>query len=136
MNLCDFWRIRTPHKKHYRFHQKQVSGFVQRRLDYFSVSSLLQGFIKKTNVFASFFTDLSPNFFSFEKVNDFVNGRGLWKSFISHRKYIESMKKHISEALCLLDNLLLTYELQDMNIWNMRFENSQKNMQKLQLKFE
>ena len=69
LNLCDIWRIRNLLKKYYTFHQSQASGFIQRRLDYFFVSNTLQDFVKKTDVFASFSTDHSPIFFSFEKGN-------------------------------------------------------------------
>ena len=34
-NLTDIWRIRNPKAKQYTFRQKHVSGFLQRRLDYF-----------------------------------------------------------------------------------------------------
>ena len=101
----------NPPKKCYTFHRNQVSGFVQRRLDHFFVSNILQDFVKKTDVFASFATDLSTIFFSFGKGNDSLRGRGLWKfnnSLISDRKYIESMKKHICKTLCLLDNQHIT----------------------------
>ena len=70
----------------------------------FFVSNTLRDLVKKTDVFASFSTD---QFFSFEKGNGSLRGRGLWKfnkSLISDSKYIESMKKHICETLCLLDN--------------------------------
>ena len=46
-------------------------------------------------------------FGAFEKGNDSVRERGLWKFnkfLISDSKYIESMEKHICETLCLLDN--------------------------------
>ena len=64
--------------------------------------------LSRKHVFASFFTDHSPIFFSFEKGNYFVHGRGLWKSLISDPKYIESMKKHIYETLYSSDNQHIT----------------------------
>ena len=82
---------------------KKVSGFVQRRLDYyyFFISNTLQDLVRKTDVFAPFSTDHSPVSFSFGKGNDYVRGKGLWKfykSLISNSKYIESTKKHICET--------------------------------------
>ena len=74
LNLCDIWRIRNPLNKRYTFHQNQVSGFIQRRLNYFFISNTLQDFVKKIDVFASFPTDHSPIFFSFEKENGSVRG--------------------------------------------------------------
>ena len=41
------------------------------------------------------------------------------------------MKKHICETVCLLDNEQITDEHRNGNIWNMRLETSQKNMQKI-----
>ena len=79
LNLYDIWRIRKPPKKHYTFHQNQASGFIQRWLDYFIISNTVQDFVQKTDVFASFSTDHSSIFFSFEKQNDSAHLRGLWK---------------------------------------------------------
>ena len=64
------------------------------------------------------FVHLSPLtihqlFFSFEKGNDSVRERGIWKfnkSLISESKYIESIKKHICDTLCLLGNQHITDE--------------------------
>ena len=41
LNLCDIWRIQNLSEKRYTFHQNQVSGFIQRKLDYFFVSNTL-----------------------------------------------------------------------------------------------
>ena len=90
-----FGEYETLKEKRYTFHLNQVFGFIQRRLDYFFVSNRLQDFVKKTNVFASFSTDHSPVFFSFEKGNGSVCGRGLWKfnkCLISDSEYIKSFK--------------------------------------------
>ena len=40
-NLCDIWRIRNPKAKRFTFRQNHVSGFIQRRLDYFFISNNL-----------------------------------------------------------------------------------------------
>ena len=82
-------------------------------MTYFFVSNTLQDFVKKTDVFASFSTDHSPIFFSFEKGSSSVCGIESWKfnkSLILDSKYIESIKKHICETLCLLDNQHITDE--------------------------
>ena len=34
-DLCDIWRIRNPNSKRFTFRQQHVSGFIQRRLDFF-----------------------------------------------------------------------------------------------------
>ena len=41
LRLCDIWRVRNPKKKLYSFRQQHVTGFIQRRLDYFLVSNNL-----------------------------------------------------------------------------------------------
>ena len=130
-----FGEYETTHKN-YTFHQNQVSGFIQKRLDYFFVSNALQDFVKKTDVFASFSTDHPQIFLSFEKGNSFFRGKGLWKlnkCLISDSKYVESMKKHICETSFLLDNQhiideqlrweYLKYEIR-------KFTKKKKNMQK------
>ena len=44
-NLTDILRIRNPKAKQYTIWQKHVSGFLQRRLDYFFISNNIQEFI-------------------------------------------------------------------------------------------
>ena len=41
-DLCDIWRIRNPNTKRYTFRQQHSSGYIQRRLDYFFISNVLQ----------------------------------------------------------------------------------------------
>ena len=38
-DLRDIWRIRNPKTKRFTFRQKNVSGLIQRRLDYFCISN-------------------------------------------------------------------------------------------------
>ena len=33
--LCDIWRIRNPREKRFTFRQNHISGYIQRRFDYF-----------------------------------------------------------------------------------------------------
>ena len=40
--LCDIWGIRNPTEKRFTFRQNHISGYIQRRLDYFFVSNELQ----------------------------------------------------------------------------------------------
>ena len=61
--LCDKWRIRNPEVKRFTF--RLISdGFIQRKLDYFFFSNLLQESVNKTDVLAAFFIDHSPLLFS------------------------------------------------------------------------
>ena len=76
-NLCDIWRIRNPKIKRFTFRQQYISGFIQRRLDYFFVSDLLQESVNKTYVLAAFSTDDSPLLFSLNLHKDENRGKGL-----------------------------------------------------------
>ena len=79
LGLCDIWRVRNPKKKRYTFRQQRVTGFIQRRLDYFLDSNNLQESINKTNILTALSTDHSPKFFSLSKNIDISRGNGnLW----------------------------------------------------------
>ena len=68
LGLCDILRVRNPKKKRYTFRQQHVTGFIQRRLDYFLVSNNLQESINKTDILTALSTDHSPIFFSSSKI--------------------------------------------------------------------
>ena len=70
--------------KRFTFRQNHVSGFVERRLDFFLISNILQESIIKSDVLASFCTDHS---------ND---------------DYVEKMKNQISETIRMLDQDKIT----------------------------
>ena len=77
LNLCDIWRIRNPKFKRYTFRQNHSSGFIQRRLDYFFVSNVLQERVKKPDILASFATDHSLILFSLNQMSEVSPGKGL-----------------------------------------------------------
>ena len=58
--LCDIWRIQNSTEKRFTFCQNHITGYIQRRLDYFFVSNMLQESIKNTDLLASLSTDYSP----------------------------------------------------------------------------
>ena len=58
--LCDIWRIRNPTEKCFTFRQNHISGYIQRRLDYFFTSNKLQESTENTDILASLSTDHSP----------------------------------------------------------------------------
>ena len=95
-NLC---RIRNPNTKHYTFCQQHSSGYIQRRLDYFFISKVLQESVKKPDVLTAFSIDHPPIIFSLFNISKGTKGKCLWKhnKFLCEQsKYINSMKKHIS----------------------------------------
>ena len=60
-NFCDIWReFKNCKIKHFTFWQQHASRLIQKRLDYFFVSNLLQESVNKTDVLAAFSTDHSP----------------------------------------------------------------------------
>ena len=79
LGLCDIWRVRNTKKKRYTFRQQHVTGFIQKRLDYFLVSNNLQESINKMDILTALSTDHSPIFFSLSKNIDISRGKGLWK---------------------------------------------------------
>ena len=54
MDLCDIWRVRKPKSKFFLFHQNQVSGPIQGKLDCLSISKFLQETIIRADILASF----------------------------------------------------------------------------------
>ena len=107
LNLCDIWRIRNPKFKRYTFRQNHSSGFIQRRLDYFFVSNVLQERVKKPDILASFATDHSLILFSLNQMSEVSHGKGLWKfnkSLLLNKDYVEKIKEHILLTIKMLDN--------------------------------
>ena len=78
-DLCDIWRITNPNTMRHTFRQQHSSGHIQRRLDYFLISNILQESLKKPDVLAAFSTDHSPIMFSLFSKSEGKRGKGLWK---------------------------------------------------------
>ena len=91
--------------KRFTFWQNHVSGFIERRLDCFLISNILQESILKTDVLASFCTDHSPIFFSLQLKDMPIRGKGFWKfnnSLTSNDDYVEKMKNQFLKLyVCL-----------------------------------
>ena len=105
-DLCDIWRIRNPKIKRFTFRQQHISGFIQRRLDYFFLSNLLQESVNKTDILAAFSTDHSPLLFSLKLRTDENRGKGLWKfnnSLSMNSDFQTKMKFHIKSTLETLE---------------------------------
>ena len=105
-DLCDIWRIRNPKIKRFTFQKQHISGFVQRRLDYFFVSNLLQESVNKTDVLAAFSIDHSPLLFSLDLRKYENRGKGLWKfnNFLCMNSDFQAkMKFHIKSTLETLE---------------------------------
>ena len=88
------------------FYQNHVSGRIQRRMDYFLISNVLQETVIKADVLPSFCSDHRAIIFttSFESNNKRRKGLlKLNKSLLSKDKYINNSRNHISESLSILD---------------------------------
>ena len=97
-NLTDFWRLRNPKAKQYTFRQKHVSGFFQRRLDYFFISNSIQEFILDTDIIPAISSDHSPILIYFSKGKQDSKSSGFWKlhnSLLSDNIFKEKLKQHI-----------------------------------------
>ena len=106
LDLCDIWRIRNPKRKRFTFRQHHSTDFIQRRSNYFFVSTSLQESIKSADTLAVFSTDQSPITLSLCHLKQFSQGRGLWtfnKSLIKNENYREQMKTLIKNVLNNLD---------------------------------
>ena len=78
-DLCNIWRVRNTKSKRFAFTQKHSSGFIQRRLDYISISNTLQEFVTMTEILTPISTDHSPVLFSLSKEKTTIRGKGFWK---------------------------------------------------------
>ena len=102
LGLCDIWRVRNPKKKHYTFGQQHITGFIQRRLNYFLVSNNLQESNNKTVILTAFSTDHSHIFFSLSKSIDISRGKGLWKfnnSLCHEPDFVTKLKNNL-KVIC------------------------------------
>ena len=99
-NLTDIRKIRNPKAKQYTFRQKHVSGFLQRRLDYFFISNNIQEFILDTDIIPAISSDHSPVLISFSKDKQNNKSSGFWKfnnSLLSDDIFKEELKQHIQK---------------------------------------
>ena len=104
--MRDIWKIRNPNVRHFTFWQNHVSGFIKRWLAFFLISKILQESIKKTDVLASFCTDLLPIFSSLQLKDIPTWEENFWKfsnSLTSNAEYVEKIKSEIFETLRMLD---------------------------------
>ena len=98
LELCDVCQVKNLKKKRFTFRRRHNSGFIQRRLDYFLVSNILQESIKKTDILTSVSTDHSTIFFPFSKKLEIPRGNGFWKfinSLCSNTDYTTKLKNHL-----------------------------------------
>ena len=130
-DLCDIWRIRNSKIKRFTFRQQHLSGFIQRRLDYFFLSNLLRESVNKTDILAALSTDHSRLLFSLKLRTDENRGKGLWKfnnSLSMNSDFQTKMKFHIK---CTLETL----EIEGINDLQVRWEFLKYEIRKFSIEF-
>ena len=118
-------------KLRFTFRQQHISGFIQRRLDYFFLSNLLQESVNKTDILAAFSTDHSPLLFSLKLRTDKNRGKGLWKfdnSLSMNSDFQTKMKFHIK-------SILETLEIKGINDLQVRWEFLKYEIRKFSIEF-
>ena len=107
------WRTQNHQKKTLNISSESGFWIHSKNARLFFRFKHTSGFCQENRSFCIFHHWLFTNFFLSWKKNDSVCRRGsrkLNKSLISDGKYIESMKKHICETLCLWNNQHITGE--------------------------
>ena len=130
-DIRNIWRIRNPKIKRFTFRQQHISGFIQRRIDYFFLSNLLQESVNKTDILAAFSTDHSPLLFSLKLRTDENRGKELWKfnnSLSMNSDFQTKMKFHIKSTL-------ETLEIEAINDHQVRWEFLKYEIRKFSIEF-
>ena len=77
------------------FTQQHSPGFIQRRIDHFFISNVLQEFASTTNILTPISTDYSPVFFFFSQEKGNIRTKGFCKfnnSLIKEQNCINEIK--------------------------------------------
>ena len=77
-DLVDIWRIRNPNSK--KFSWRQKSPIIQRRLDYWLISDLLQDDVSKVDIVTAIRTDHPAIILETDSLDDQRRGPSFWKS--------------------------------------------------------
>ena len=100
-NLIDIWRIRNPFSKRYTFRKNHFSGYIQRFLDYISVSNTLQESLQQTSILPSFCSVHSTILVSYNKPTKISMGKNFWKfnsSLVQDETFVLKLKEHIKHV--------------------------------------
>ena len=100
-DLIDIWWVRLPEE--HRFTWRKKTPLLQRRLDYFFLSNILQENIQKVDTLPGIQSDLSPVLVQLRNLYEEKHGPSYWKfnnSLLSDTEYVEAMS---SELLTILN---------------------------------
>ena len=78
-DLCVIWRIRNPSTMCYTLCQQHISGYIQRKFDYFFISNVFQKSVKNPDILTAFSTDHSLLTFPLSSKSEGTRLEGLWK---------------------------------------------------------
>ena len=95
--------------KHFTFRQNHICGFIERRVDFFLISNVLQESIIKTDVLASFCTDHSPILFSLQQFF-------LKNMQFQYRQIIHALPQHWKEIIKQFAGNLNNLYIQDHHL--------------------
>ena len=98
LNLIDPFREIYENFRQYTWRKRNPIN--QARLDFFLVSEVIMPSVKDVNIISSYRSDHSTVVLSLE-INEFINGKGLWKfntSLLKDKIYVEEVKKCINKV--------------------------------------
>ena len=94
-DLVDIWRIRNPNSK--KFSWKQKSPIIQRGLNYWLISDLLQDGVVKVDIVTAIRTDHHAITLEIDSLNDQQRGPSFWKfnnSFLDDALFVERLREN------------------------------------------
>ena len=99
-DLVDIWRVRNPDSKNSAWRQK--NPIIQRRLDYWLISDLLQDDVAKIDIVTAIKTDHSAVFLEIDSLTDHPRGRSFWKfndSLLDDPTFVQGLRENFPFGL-------------------------------------
>ena len=99
-DLVDIWRIRNPDNKNFTWRQK--NPIIQRRLDYWFISDMLQEDVVKSEIVTSIKTDHLAITLEIDSLDDQQRGPSFWKfnnSLLEDLIFVQSLRENFSNWL-------------------------------------
>lgn len=93
-DLVDIWRIRNPDNK--RFTWRQKNPIIQRRLDYWFISDMLQEDVVRCEIITPIKTDHLAIILEIDSLNDQQRGPSFWKfnnSLLEDPLFVQSLRE-------------------------------------------
>ena len=94
-DLVDIWRIRNPDNKNFTWRQK--NPIIQRRLDYWFISDMLQEDVVKSEIVTSIKTDHLAITLENDSLDDQQPGPSFWKSnnsLLEDLVFVQSLREN------------------------------------------